>query len=248
MRKLDNCTPDIFINRISIDKNDYLEIFIDTPTGSDQRTPKMLRLKDGLEEFSQLELTFEGFEGLNKNTYGQEILSGFIYLILKSESAHEKILLASPDLTVSKYKQGYKRNKVSNTANFNELVKELKKEWQFAFSEALDNASPVQQLAAPHNSSQYKKKNKSPIYFENSNIFSSIVKIIIVVLLLSGVAYLGLTAYGKALQVETTRNTALSLNPSALAKNQKDVVDETFKEIGIDRSKLTSDLSCFAEE
>lgn len=248
MRKLDYSSPDMFINRISIDGSDYLEIFVDTPIGSVSRTPKMIRLKD---EFSQLELSFEGFESLSKNTDGQEVISGDIYIIAKYKLREQKHLLASPILTVSKKRQGYKRKKISNTASFLQLTKEIKTDWQSSFSEALDNVSnttPLYSPTKPPEGTKLKKRNRSSDFWDFSGFYGGFVKLISVFLIISGIGYLCLSIYGKALQVETTRNTALSLDPEALAKNQKDVVDETFKEIGIDRNKLTSDLSCFVEE
>lgn len=247
MRKLENPTPDISIHRLSVDNADYLEIFIDTPSGSKTRTPKLFRVSD---DFTELTLSFEGFDSFNKDASGQEMISGDIYMTATYASASKvsKYKLASPSMLINTQKQSYKRNKISNTASLIHLSKEIKSEWQAVFSDALDNVVCANTPTQPMNKTRQNKVIAPIKPFEISGTFGVFLKTIFSILMLILLAYVCLSFYNKTLQVKATSSTVLSLNPEALAKNQKDVVDETFKEIGIDREKLTSDLSCFVEE
>lgn len=248
MRKLDNFSPEILINRLSIDSCNYLQVFVDAPTESSLRSPKIIRLED---TFSEIELDFEGFDMISKNSHGQEFISGDIYLVSKYEATERKYILASPKILTLEKHQSHKRKKISSTASLIQLSKEIKSEWQASFADALDDAStPISRSATPISSKTMdaKWKNKITDFFSLSGPLGIFVKIVLTIMILNATGYIAISLYNKTLQAKNIKNTAQSLDPVALAKNQTDIVDETFKEMGIDRNKLTSDLSCFAEE
>ena len=246
MKKLDDFSPLVIINRLS---NDSMDIYVDVPSGSVTRNPKLLRLSS---VFSQLELITEGFDSIEKNNEGIEFISGNVFLVINNND-QDKILLASPKITTVDKKSGFKKQRVSNSQTIKILRKEISDTWQEVFTIALErfnSSSPLSISNASHaqaNPQRRASSGNTPFLFNLSGIFGNFVKLSICFLLLSLLGYLCLNLYGKAMQVQNTRNTNISLNPTALAKNQTDVVDQTFKEMGIDRSKLTSDLSCFAE-
>lgn len=246
MKKLDNFSPLVLINRLP---NDSMEIYVDVPSGSLSRNPKLLRLPSF---FTQLELVTEGFDLVEKNDQGVEFISGNVFLVIDNND-QSKILLSSPKITTVDKKVGLKKQRISNTQTIKILRKEISDTWQEVFLNALERFNSISPITLSNESStqlntqrKASSRNKRSI-FELNGFFGNFVKLSICFLLLSLLGYLCLNLYGKAMQVQNTRNTNISLNPTALAKNQTDVVDQTFKEMGIDRSKLTSDLSCFAE-
>lgn len=246
MKKLDDFNPLVIINRLS---NDSMDIYVDVPSGSVTRNPKLLRLPS---IFSQLELITEGFDSIEKNNEGVEFISGNVFLVIDN-NYQDKILLTSPKIATVDKKSGFKKQRVSNSQTIKILRKEISDTWQEVFLIALErfNSSLPLSISNVSNVQVNHQRRAStwntPFPFNLSGIFGNFVKLSICFLLLSLLGYLCLNLYGKAMQVQNTRNTNISLNPTALAKNQTDVVDQTFKEMGIDRSKLTSDLSCFAE-
>lgn len=246
MKKLDDFSPLIIINRLS---KDSMDIYVDVPSGSVTHNPKLLRLPS---RFSQLELITEGFDSIEKNDEGVEFISGNVFLVIDNNDQN-KMLLASPKITTVDRKIGFKKQRVSNSQTIKILRKEISDTWQEVFLIALErfnSSSPLTINSDSHAQATPQRKASSrntPFIFDLNGIFGNFVKLSICFLLLSLLGYLCLNLYGKAMQVQNTRNTNISLNPTALAKNQTDVVDQTFKEMGIDRSKLTSDLSCFAE-
>lgn len=226
-----------------------MEFFVDTPTGCLTRKPLLIRLPT---KFQQIELIVEGFEFFEKDSEGTEFITGDVFLITNGEQSG-RILIASPQVIVNTKNTTRQKRKKSSTQIVRFLRKEIVDSWQNAFLLALDDYN-----SSISNDSTLNRNNSNPQsnpkgmnlnkFFPNiDGYFGNFIKLSICFLLIGFIGYMGLNIYGKAMQVQNTRSTNISLNPTALAQNQKDVVDETFKEMGIDRSKLTSDLSCFAE-
>lgn len=241
MKKIDGFQPSISIQRI---RNGILSIFVDTPEGCLSRTPRLIYLTD---TSTQIEIIVEGFDSFEKNESNDEYITGRVSLLVFEGNSSKSYLLATPKVTLTETNSRIKKQRQSRTANLFSLRKQVSDIWQDCFVYALDSICNNESTNINLQKTQNRTSNNKTNFLDANGFFGNLIKISVCLLFLFLIGFLGLNIYGKAMQVKNIKDTSTSLNPNALAKNQQDVVDETFKQMGIDRAKLTSDLSCFAE-
>ena len=155
--------------------------------------------------------------------------------------------VGSVDICLSKRKSLLDRHQRSVNSNLKDIRTCLFQEWNDCFSDSYDdlqvqfdspvskqNPEPIKPPSTPFRLKQYFPRNK-------------LINGLLISILVLTVGFLGMTIYSKSIQLSAQKTAVKSLDAAALAKQQDEQLNEAFLELGIDRSKLTSDLSCFVE-
>lgn len=179
----------------------------------------------------------EGFDTLQGDE--NPFLKGNLYIVTKSKFDSKKTLIAEPYIPIV-------LTKVKNQSiAFQELRQVIIESFHNEFYRALNNIeAPRSQLITLHSTQSAPGKAFSFNDFvggKSKYILYSFVGLIF--------CYMALGLYEKKISVDNQANSSLNLSMDAkqLTKTDDEAMDRMFKDIGIDRNALSSDLSCFSE-
>lgn len=183
----------------------------------------------------------DGFDTLQ----GDEapFIQGKIYILSKSNGINGEIrttLIAEPHIPIL-------QTKVKNkSVAFQELRQSLINTIHEEFYQAINSIEQAPTSKETH----ITKQHSAPLSVLNILDFSGN-KIKYLTYGIFGLAfcYMGLGLYEKKISVDNQVNSSLNLSMDAkqLTQNDDQAMDKMFREIGIDRNALSSDLSCFSE-
>lgn len=195
---------------------------------------------------SKAKATYLAFEGFNVLEFDQEsgkyLINGKVYLVLEQTDT-EKHLIADIKYDVTSIKPDY----TAEAALVSDVNAKIKNDWNDSFDLALKMLlNPVDQY---QQKSQIEKQQrggawfyfKKPFSYISNNKGKVILPAIISVLVLLNLAQL----FGGKNNQQADAVSLLSAE--AMAKQQDEILDKAFSDIGIDRNKLSSDISCFTE-
>lgn len=222
--------------------NDKLVVVVDT------RGEISLNGKTALfsiSEISKSKSTYLDFENFNVVEFDQAInkyfIEGKVYLILEKDNL-TKTLLSEIKYDVTKLKKDYPNEGVL----VSDLNKRIKNDWNDSFNLALKSSF---QPPKPTGETTEKTVGESSSFFKKINIPSiknnkskTAIYVFMGILVALNLSYL----YSKENNQQQSAAVSL-LSPEAMAQQQEELLDKAFSDIGIDRSKLASDISCFTE-
>lgn len=239
-------TPILRQSTICIDGVDAINIFVDTTSDIDlNRQPKNISVRNS-NSIIESQLSIQGFDTIEKIN-GHEIMKGEIYLSIKRfDGSKEDILLHSPHINTCRLTS----EKKSKTLQLEDFRKEVNKLWQDAFYHSFalkSEANEVNKLiTTPFPKSQSlltellaSLRNLKP---------KGITKILIYCFCIFAILVMGLNLYEKSLKVKAQYNANKAVDPSMLVSEHDEILNKAFADMGIDRSKISNDLSCFSEE
>lgn len=237
-----DCQISLDLNNADLDP--ILTVLIKS-TASGNQTSILLKLLK-YKSITSMKLCFEGFDYFDE-TNNQKRISGKVFLEVSRNDVVEKHLLASPTVEIPNSKRRFGTSR-DNLFTLGEVRKYIINAWNCEFSESQDQL--YQAINTPeqnHNSLQVKEKSsfikQIKILLPRGRAF----KILGATVLCLITIYLGLNIYSKVINLSAQKSAIKSLDAESLAKQQDQQLNEAFLDIGIDRSKLTSDLSCFVE-
>lgn len=235
-------TPTIKI----IEPNSLLEdfgFFLDTRCDANKTPKASLLFIKNLQTCSELSMVFEGFDYLDSNPNGKKYLNGKVFIRQIYEKQPVMTLIANPRYSVD-----------LNTAVQSEvaLVRELKaaitKTWITTFNDALEaNSKSIQPITTSTKTSSKHHPSRSqqittPIGKFCKRKYFGYVVLGATIILFNGFMW------SKSTSHISKQNQPYALaNAEQMAIEQDQILNNAFKEIGIDREKLASDMSCFTE-
>lgn len=224
--------------------NDKLRIVVDTLEGDLNKSPSMHVILD-YPTVSELNLAFDGFDELEVTPDNKFYIKGRVYLEIHRPSAEvERILISSPHVSVINH-TSIKRHQINESTNFNQNRQTIFSKWQEQFADAVDDLHYYSTEKETVNNTE-PTRHAQPVYrsprkrrFRPNLAYLFTASLVVVAFVLA--FYLS-SQRGAA--PTATQNTDVW----ALAAQQNADVDKVFTDMGIDRSKLTADLSCFTDE
>lgn len=229
MKKLDYYEPILFFKR----NNDCDKIILIAGLYDGSfKNVRMFRIDKNIQT---LNLSFSGFDTIFKNREGRESVVGDVFLNLTNNEVQSSIHLAELDLSLSTKRKGKSESSSQNLINIRE---EIKKRWQESFSENYIEDFGKSNFLSSNGGDTVVNKN----WLTSKNILVLLTVLVVFVLLFKFVTS-DIKLNTQAAQPESK----VSTDPKVLAQNQKEALDQTFKELNIDRNKITSDMSCFQE-
>lgn len=245
LKELKDFSSEILLDLKPGNNDQTLSVYVKTISQGKQNSQiTNLPNYDSIESIS---LYFEGFDCINITAQNIETLSGNIFLMVTRGQNVENVLIASPVICLSNRKSLFNNHKKSVNSNLKELRASLFQEWNESFSDSYDelhtqsvtliskpDPKPLGLPSIPFRLKEYLPRNK-------------LINGLIISILVLTVGFLGMTVYSKSIHLSAQKTAVKSLDAAALAKQQDEQLNEAFLELGIDRSKLTSDLSCFVE-
>lgn len=208
-----------------------------------------------------IRLSIEGFDIVTKDQHGS-VLNGIINLEIKylEEKNSEFNKLIEFGVYLDQTKSWLKTENLSNDIAVinNQIKNTIKEEFldaSYAFEQknkfsSNDNESITSNSAKQIN---YKEKNLNSESlnrksFLSSQKYSFPVKFFFFSFLFLTLILICAVTYNQYNQAKMNKNISTSYDPTT-AKNEQEMLDAAFKEhTGIDRKKLTNDLSCFKSE
>ena len=180
----------------------------------------------------------EGFDTIQGGEF--PYIQGKVYIFSKSKGGTNKTLIAEPYIPI-------KQTRVKNqSVAFQELRQYVINTIHEEFYEAL---SSIEQESTFKTTNGIKHSSSTSTLFNLRDVLSGKIKYIAYGFIGLSFCYLGLGLYEKKIAVDNQVNSSLNLSMDAkqLTQNDDQAMDKMFKEIGIDRNALSSDLSCFSE-
>lgn len=196
-----------------------------------------------INDISQSRSTYLDFESFNVLEFDQAankyFIEGKVYLTLEKDIL-TKTLLAEVKYDVTKLKNDYSNEGLL----VNDLNKRIKNDWNDSFNLALKSSfQPQASVDELTNNTQgviasfFKKLNIKSL---KKNKTKTAIIALIGILVTLNLSYL----HSKSSNQQ--QSTPL-LPAEAMAQQQDELLNKAFSDIGIDRKKLSSDLSCFSE-
>lgn len=186
-----------------------------------------------ISKVSSISLVFRCFDFASKDKKNSKFVDGELFLNLEYFD-NSKDLIKILDIREKIFESGKDESYLVSL-----LKKEMVNKWQYSFNESyidfLNGEKNVETLTKVSSN----KKNKIKINLKKIPLF--IVLVCFSVISITGYAYLKKSENSKMSKAD------LSTDPQKLAESQKKALDQTFSELGIDREKVDSDLSCFQE-
>lgn len=228
----------------SIGGNDKLVVVIDT-RGMLSLNGKTTLL--AISDISQSKTTYLDFENFNiveiDQATSKYFIGGKVYLTLEKDVL-TKTLIAEIKYDVTKLKADYSNEGLL----VNDLNQRIKSDWNDAFNSAL-KLSFQSKIQNPTVETTKKTVGNSSSLFKKFNIATfkknktkTALFVFMGVLVALNLSYL----FSKANNQQQNATVSL-LSAEAMAQQQEELLDKAFSDIGIDRSKLASDISCFTE-
>ena len=193
------------------------------------------------DEVSEISLVLdEGFDTLQ----GDEapFMQGKTYIRSKTNGVNGEIiktLIEEPHIPIL-------QTKVKNkSVAFQELRQSLINKIHEEFYQAINSIEQAPSSNETHTSKQY---SAPPSFLYNLASVKKL-KYLTYGIFALAFSYMGLGLYEKKISVDNQVNSSLNLSMDAkqLTQNDDQAMDKMFREIGIDRNALSSDLSCFSE-
>lgn len=222
--------------------NDKLVVVVDT-RGAISLNGKTALF--AISDISQSKATYLDFENFNvveiDQTTNKYFIKGKVYLTLEKDVL-TKMLIAEIKYDVTKLKANYPNEGLL----VSDLNKRIKNDWNDSFNSALKLSFQPQN---PTVETAKKTVGESNSFFKKINITTlkknktkTAIFVFMGILVTLNLSYL----FSKANNQQ--QNSAVSLlSAEAMAQQQEELLDKAFSDIGIDRSKLASDISCFTE-
>lgn len=246
MYQVSNLSPFFKITRL---KNNFMEITLTIEGLVKGQQSAIVKVKDFL-NIERIQLKFNDFDMISYGSKKQPFLEGCIGLEIKyiDNTQIESIELISLGVFIENKSTFLKTtNKANNIASLRQnIISTLQEEFLDAYSEFEMDQSLGQV------NSQIIDENKSSNKGNNAERKQSIFKNKVLILpfylcAFSLVAFLTTLTYNKYNQGKANQNLA-NISNTTSAKSEQQMLDNAFKEIGIDRKKITNDLSCFKTE
>lgn len=180
----------------------------------------------------------EGFDTLQGNE--PPFLQGKIYIVSKINGLIKKKLIAEPYIPI-------KQTKVKNKSlAFQELRQYVIDTIHEEFYQAINS---IDQHTSGKTTQIEKYQTVPSSTFNIRDILNVKSKYLAYGFIGLAFCYMTLSLYEKKIAVDNQVNSSLNLSMDAkqLTQNDDQAMDKMFKEIGIDRNALSSDLSCFSE-
>lgn len=240
MAKRDPNTPTLTLSQEGED-GDILRCMVLLPNAGLKGGIKLLRIR-GYLAVTSLELVFNGFDELLVNG-DERSLSGSVSLEMVYEDGeaerHELARYAAP---LPKKQDGR-----FTSADLLNAKKRIESSWQQVFKSALANISKLTQIQDQHSPSSIKSSGWRGAFLNQFGPQAGIGLYLKTGILFLIAAFLLLAVISKAMNMFMPQTNTNPLDATALVNDHENTMNKIYDDLGIDRSKLSDDLSCFSE-